>query len=299
MKVLITVLNGIVMGIANIIPGVSGGTMAVALGFYEKMIGAINGLRKDFKGSLRFLAPLLLGAGIGIVAFSKLLEYLLDKQPLATGLTFIGLIFGGIPMLFSLMKKEQKGKDRKGFGAADVLVFVAMLALAVALPLMKSNDSETTVIALEAGNIIIMFVVGVIAAATMVIPGVSGSMVLMILGYYSGVLNLVNSCIDGLKAMDFDLLFHCAALLAPFGIGVLLGIVGIAKLISFLFARYPVTTYCGVFGLVFASPFGILYNTGVFTRALSVPALLIGLVLMVAAGIFTYAFSKFGEKAEA
>lgn len=299
MKIFRNIINGLVIGVANIIPGVSGGTMAVSLGIYDKLIGAVNGLRKQLKKSLAFLIPIFIGVGLSVVLFSRLMEYLLEKQALPTGLTFIGLIFGGLPMLWKMVKTEQKQAGKKHFTIANVLCFLVFFGVAIALPLLKSHDSENAVIAIGVGNSVILFFLGVIAAGTMVIPGVSGSMILMILGYYYGVLNAINSFLDALKAMDIGTMMSYVSLLAPFGIGVLLGIVGIAKLIEYLLKRFAVSTYCAVLGLIVASPFGVLYNTGVLGKTPKVLPLIIGIVLGIIAAVFTYRFSAKGESQEA
>ena len=106
MKTILDIVRGIVIGIANVIPGVSGGTMAVSMGIYDKLIGAINGLTKNFMRSVRILAPLLVGMAIGVVVFSYLVEYLLAQHTLATCLTFVGLILGGLPVLWPSLKKS-------------------------------------------------------------------------------------------------------------------------------------------------------------------------------------------------
>ena len=110
-----------------------------------------------------------------------------------------------------------------------------------------------------AGTIISLFLVGIIASATMVVPGVSGSLVMMILGYYYGILEAIRSFIEALKNLDTAGLLNGFLLLFPLGIGVLLGIFLIAKLITFLFERYGVQTYCAILGLIVASPFAIFY----------------------------------------
>ncbi len=299
MRIIRNIINGMVIGVANIIPGVSGGTMAVSLGIYDKLIGAVNGLRSQWKKSLAFLIPILIGAGLSVVLFSRLMEYLLEKQALPTGLTFIGLIFGGLPMLFGMLKKERKKEGGKYFTIGNVLCFLVFFGIAIALPLLKPHDSENAVIAFGAGNSVILFFLGVIAAGTMVIPGVSGSMILMILGYYYGILNAINGFLDALKAMDIGTMTSYVSLLAPFGIGVLLGIVGIAKLIEYLLKHFAVSTYCGVLGLIAASPFGILYNTGVLGKTPEMLPLMIGIVLGIFAAVFTYRFSGKGEAQEA
>lgn len=111
-----------------------------------------------------------------------------------------------------------------------------------------------TVLPVNGSTMAILFVLGIVASATMVIPGVSGSMMLMVLGYYYGIINTITSFLDGLRAMDLAALKDGFLLLAPFGIGVLLGIVLIARLISFLFERYGVQTYGAILGLCWPPP---------------------------------------------
>src|SRR5699024_10621211 len=113
MTSLLDILRGIVIGIANIIPGVSGGTMAVSMGIYDKLIGAVTGLFKHFKDSVKLLLPLGIGMAIGIVGFGFLLEYLLANFVLATCLTFVGLILGGLPILWARLNQSLQKKQRK------------------------------------------------------------------------------------------------------------------------------------------------------------------------------------------
>ena len=98
------IIKGILIGIANIIPGVSGGTMAVSLGIYDKLISSISNLLKDWKKSLVTLLPIILGCGIGIVGFTYAIEYLLSHHTFVTCMAFVGLILGGIPILLISLK---------------------------------------------------------------------------------------------------------------------------------------------------------------------------------------------------
>ena len=111
------------------------------------------------------------------------------------------------------------------------------------------------------GQMLVLVIMGVIASATMIIPGVSGSMVLMLLGYYTAILNAVSSLKDAVFALDFAAMVNPVLTLLPFGIGVVIGIFGVAKLIEWLLARFPNPTYCGVLGLVISSPIAILLRT--------------------------------------
>ena len=111
MEFLSRVLKGLVVGVANIIPGVSGGTMAVVMGIYDRLIGAVSDLRRDFKNSLLYLFPIGIGAVLGIVLFSHLIKFLLEGYPMPTNLFFLGLILGSIPMIFRRARKESFQKS--------------------------------------------------------------------------------------------------------------------------------------------------------------------------------------------
>ena len=98
------ILQGMVVGIANIIPGVSGGTMMVAMGLYDRLIHAITHLKSEFKESMKLLIPIFAGAGIAIIALSRLFEFLLATWPIPTNFAFCGLIAGSLPFIFEKVK---------------------------------------------------------------------------------------------------------------------------------------------------------------------------------------------------
>lgn len=286
------IIKGILIGIANIIPGVSGGTMAVSLGIYDKLISSISNLLKDWKKSLVTLLPIILGCGIGIVGFTYAIEYLLSHHTFVTCMAFVGLILGGIPILLISLKKEL-AKTSSKIGISGILAFVFLFAVAVFLPMMNAEDEVLKTFHATPGVMAALFFVGIIASATMVIPGVSGSLVMMILGYYYGIINTIKSFLDALKAFDIPGLIHSFALLMPFGIGVLLGIFLIAKLITFLFEKFSIQTYCAILGLIIASPFAIFYNTGALKQisSLGIGQILLGCLLAVLFAAVTYLLS--------
>lgn len=286
------IIKGILIGIANIIPGVSGGTMAVSLGIYDKLISSISNLLKDWKKSLVTLLPIILGCGIGIVGFTYAIEYLLSHHTFVTRMAFVGLILGGIPILLISLKKEL-AKTSSKIGISGILAFVFLFAVAVFLPMMNAEDEVLKTFHATPGVMAALFFVGIIASATMVIPGVSGSLVMMILGYYYGIINTIKSFLDALKAFDMPGLIHGFALLMPFGIGVLLGIFLIAKLITFLFEKFGIQTYCAILGLIIASPFAIFYNTGALKQisSLAIGQILLGCLLAVLFAAVTYLLS--------
>lgn len=269
MKRLMDILRGVLIGAANVIPGVSGGTMMVSMGIYDKIIGSITHVTKQWKKSIMILLPYLIGMGIGIVGSAFTIEKAFERFPLPTALLFIGLIFGGIPMLFRHVKGSKTN-------AVHILLFVAFFALVVGLQILGNQMGLERSLTPSVVNFIIAFLIGTIAAATMIIPGVSGSMVMMILGYYTAVIGLINDCISALFAFDFKALFASAIILLPFGIGVLFGIVAVAHLIEFLMKRYEKATYCAILGLVAASPVPVFMNAGI--GAVGVGAVLAAIV---------------------
>lgn len=286
------IIKGVMIGIANIIPGVSGGTMAVSLGIYDRLIGAVSGLFKEFKKNIAFLIPIIIGCGIGIVGFTYAIEYLLDKHTFVTCMAFVGLILGGLPAIISSMKSKMTSG---GIGVFGILAFVIAFVISGGMPLLKESKDALTVIAVTPVNMVILFILGVVASATMVIPGVSGSMMLMIFGYYYAIINTIKTFLDNLRAFDLMGMKDGILLLAPFGIGVILGIFLIAKLITFLFEKYGVQTFCAILGLVISSPIAIFINTGLVSKlgSLSIWEILFGIVLM-GAGAFVTVFV--GEK---
>ncbi len=262
MRIIKEIFKGMLIGIANIIPGVSGGTMAVSMGVYDKIILAITGIRKNFKQSIQTLLPYVIGAVIGIGAFSFIVKYALSNHPLPTGGFFIGLILGGVPVI---LKKVAGNKTK----IIDIFLLLLFFALVIGMSLLNGNEGMATDISIRPVTILQLFLVGIIASATMVIPGVSGSLVLMILGFYSIIVSNIGRFLEALAAFDIPVLLHGAGVFFPLAVGILLGIGVIAKLIEYLFKRVPVPTYYAILGLVFGSPVVILYETGVTNAGVS------------------------------
>lgn len=250
MELVKKILRGMLIGVANVIPGVSGGTMMVSMGIYDTIILCITHLFSQFKKSVKTLLPYLLGMLLGIFALASLLGFLFDHYPLPTNTAFIGLILGG---LSPLMRKIERRKIN--FGC--VVAFAAFFGLIIWMACMGPVQNAESV-TMSAGQMLILLVMGAIASATMIIPGVSGSMVLMLLGYYTPVINALNSFKTAVFSADFAAMVQPLLVLLPFGIGVVAGIFGVAKAIEWLIQRFPTLTYCGVLGLVLASPVAIL-----------------------------------------
>lgn len=293
MKIIINIIRGILIGVANVIPGVSGGTMAVSLGVYDKIIASVTGIFRHFKESAGFLLQLFIGMGIGIIGFAYIIEYLFERYPFPTAMAFIGLIIGGIPMMLDALQLDLRRTHRKA-GIGHGLAFLLLFAFAVALPLLGTGV-DANLGSLHIKTIVILFFIGMIASATMVVPGVSGSMVLLILGYYNSILGEITNFLDSLRAMDLAGIGHGFGVLMPFGIGVIVGIVVIAKLIEWLFAHYRALTYSAILGLVAASPFAIFinqYKAGILS--FSIPGVIAGVVLMLACAYLAWFMGGLG-----
>lgn len=277
-------LRGVVIGVANIIPGVSGGTMMVSMGIYDTLIHCITHLFKEFKKSIKTLLPYAVGMLVGIVALASVINWGLENHPLPTNTLFIGLILGG---LGPLLKKV----DRKKINAAAVIAFLALFALIIWLGVQRKESIQNAeTINMDALQVLIMVFIGMIASATMIIPGVSGSLVLMLLGYYKPVVNALSTLKDGLFSFNFSIMGQPALMLLPFLLGIVLGIFGVAKLIEWLTARFPTPTYCGVLGLVVASPISLLIQTDL--SGVSAVTVIISVVTLAAGFAGAYLLAK-------
>lgn len=277
------ILKGMVIGLANIIPGVSGGTMAVSMGIYDKLIHCITHLFKEFKKSVLFLLPIFIGAGLALVALPFVIEKMFSSFPLQTNFLFIGLIIGGLPAIWGKVKGNR-------IGAGHIIVFLVFFAIVAGMAAL--GETEGNSVALDTGvlSMVKLFFVGIIAAATMVIPGVSGSMMLLLMGYYHPILETITYFIRSLIVFDIHGITRGLSLLVPAGIGVVLGIFGIAKLVEIVFEKYPLYAYSAIIGLIVASPVAILLTA-------AIPALSVVNVLtsVVALAVGTVIAMKLGE----
>lgn len=282
MTFIIELIKGIFVGVANVIPGVSGGTMAVSFGIYDKILSSISNLLKDFKKSVKNLLPIAIGMVIGVIGFTFIIPILLEKQPFITAAAFTGLIIGGIPMITKETKRGWEKDTNKSF-LINLIIFILFAAFTLVLAFMNGDKESGVILTPSIGTIIILFFIGIIASATMIIPGVSGSLILMILGYYFGILTAVKDFISALKDFNIAEMFNQALLLAPFALGCLLGVYCISKLIKWLFEHFASATYCGILGLIITSPVSIFckVNEEYSLSNTSIVQIIIGIVILV------------------
>lgn len=236
---LINFIKGFILGIANVIPGVSGGTMAVSMGLYELILSSIGNFFKDIKGNFIKLLPIILGILVAIVSTSKLVTYALTNYKAQTLFLFIGLIFGGV----SLIMRKIKGKGSK----TNYLIFFVIFFFVISLNFLKTGLIEISFTNMGIIDYLLLLLMGFIASSAMVIPGISGSFILMVLGYYDKIIYTVSTI------TDFSKLGSNLLILVPFGIGVIIGIVFMAKLITNLIKKYETKTYFAIMGFVLSS----------------------------------------------
>lgn len=276
------VVAGIVIGLANIIPGVSGGTMMVAMGIYDKLIHCITHLFKEFVKSLLFLLPIAVGMGLALIFGSFTVKVLFEWFPFQTSLCFVGLVIGGLPAMW----KKVKG-NKIGFG--HIIACLVFFCIVVVMALMGETEGNAVDLSFNLFNVLKLFGVGVIAAATMVIPGVSGSMVLLLIGYYNPIINAITDFFSAVKVWDIDGILRGFGILVPFGIGVLVGIFAVAKLIEIIFKKFPLYAYWAIIGLIVASPIAILAvgtfgSVGIISIVTGILALAVGFVIAMFLG---------------
>lgn len=276
MKYIGELLKGMVIGIANILPGISGGMLAVSMGVYDTIIHAVNRLFKEPAASIRTLFPYGAGVIAGIACLSLVFEYLFGRFPLQTKFAFIGLIGGGLPSLFrkaeGRREGEKGGKIRMGGAGTVILTAAAVTAFTVAGSMFLAagghggpgahGATASGAKYLASGHfwIISMFFVGILAAGTMVVPGVSGSMIMMMIGVYEPLLQTTNGCIRAAASLDMGELVSGGAVLLPYFAGLGMGMFLFAGLVEHMLVNHEREMYRVIMGLVFASPVVILWD---------------------------------------
>lgn len=232
---------GLAFGVANVIPGVSGGTILVVFGVFDKITEAISGVKKIFK-NFAFLVTFALGAGAGILLSAKVIGTMFAAVGIQTNMFFIGLILGGIPLIAKLGTSEKKIKPM------CAVPFVIAMAVVITLTVLeKLNIFTFTAEDVTEFDVVFslkMLVCAGLAAVTMIIPGISGSFVMMLLGVYETIIGALNS-------WNFYVII-------PFAAGAVIGIIFGAKLISLLLKKNKLMVYSAIMGMVIGSVYAIL-----------------------------------------
>ena len=283
MKILKLIFAGIVIGVANVIPGVSGGTMAVVFGIYDELIGVISFNIKAIFGKWRFWVPLAIGMGIGIIAFSKIVTFLFEHFPVQTQYFFAGIVLGSIPLILKRTSLTLKMENLGNWISALVCLLIMLLMVFINTDSMISTIQTELTFWLGAK----LLLGGAFAAFAMIIPGISGSFLMVILGIYSTVIASVS---------DFNLPIICVV-----AVGVIIGIFAGAKGVQVLLGKFPKQTYGAIFGLVIGSVFAVLplKETASFFADGKILAFVISLVCAAAGFVLAFFSGKEGKEEKA
>ncbi len=232
------VLIGMILGVANVIPGVSAGTMAVVFKIYDRLLESISLDFQKLKKNFMFLATLGIGVVLGVLLFSGIITYLLEHFTMQTNFAFMGVILGSIPMIYK--KSTEKGSLNIG----GIIPFTIPLLIMLYMAMQGDGGENASIITqLTLSSTILLVVAGIISAFTMIIPGISGSFMLLTIGCYSTIITAISQ--------------RNIIILIPFGVGVVIGLLGGSQLVRLLLDKYTQSTYLVILGLVVGSVFTI------------------------------------------
>lgn len=278
---------GLVIGIANVIPGVSGGTMAVVFNIYDRFIDVLTLNVKKLLANWKFILPLLLGAAVGILFFSKVITLLFTKYPDQTNFFFTGLILGSIPMLYGFIIK----KEKKIPSVSTIICTIAGLALILLFSYFQEKQGSAastlmgTLPQITVSLVLRLFFGGVLSAIAMIIPGISGSFLMLMLGIYPIVIAAIASI------LNTSTFVSALLILLPCGIGIILGLLFGAKAIRALLKHFPEQTYGVILGLIIGSVFLMFPGFSSFSSVLKT----IVSILCTVAGFCVVFFSSKNE----
>lgn len=262
---------GIIIGMGVILPGVSGSVIAIMLGIYDKVIYLLNDINKKPIIKVMELAPIIFGLFLGIMIFGNILLIFVENYEIQIKYLFIGLILGGVPIL----KKEIDIKNGKGINYTFTFItFLLSLLLFLLSNLSILSNIDNT------NSFFKMLLAGFLYIAGKIIPGISSSFFMMILGLYDYILNIMSN--------PFSLTIYQLVKLVPFFIGILFGFIILLRLINYLLSNYFSETYSIIIGFVLGSVIAIYPGFKLqFTYIFSV-------IIMILSFCLTYKISKKG-----
>ena len=249
-------LKGFIVGIGKIIPGVSGAMLAISMGIYDKATQCICNFKNNKKESIKYLFPIGFGVILSIVFFSKIISWTLNKYYLITMFLFIGLIIGGVPSIRNNVNKKD--------------YYIVIISFIIFFFISISNIDNVYIVKNNIFDYFIFFLSGIVDAIGTVVPGVSSTALLMIMGTYSSVIDAIGN-LDNVK------------ILIPFGIGMITGLLITVRIINYLFNKCENKVYAFVMGVLLSSIVLLIVQS--FKYGVSVIGLIVGMVFMIL-GIF-------------
>lgn len=271
-------LKGMILGAAMIVPGLSGGTLAISMGLYEKIIKTISHFFSDFKNNFKFALNLGLGALVSIVICIFALDYVFENFPVPAILFFVGLIIGSIPSMLEEINFKKNAKF------SNLIFMIIGASIIIGVSLLNGNASQAVLGDFSFLQSIKLLGVGAVSAGTIVIPGISGSLLLMVIGYYTPILNVIS------ELMKFQNIMQNILILIPFGLGIIGGGFLIVKMIEQLFKKYKTKTYFAIIGFLIASIVEV--TIGLFKYDANAVQIIIGIILLGVGAYLTLKLEK-------
>jgi len=271
---------GILMGIADAIPGISGGTIALLLGIYEELIGSISNFNINLFKNLKnkgikycwnkingnFLLSLISGVLLSLVSFVKIFSILIEKYPLFIWSFFLGLI---LATLFVINRNIKK------WDIANFILIFIFAFLTILLSIINPSISENI-------NLFYILICGIIASSAMILPGISGSLILVILGVYTLIINALNN-------LEYNIIL-------VFLIGCLIGIINFSKIIKWLFHNYRDYTFSIMLGLVIGSIYTVWPWRKSFTDDVTNDYIFFSIIITIIGFAVIYSLEKISKK---
>ncbi len=267
MKHLINFGKGLIVGSGLIAPGVSGSVLAIVLGIYDKLIYSVSNFRKNVKENTVFLLPILFGIVLGVIGFSKILLIILKSQYIPSMYVFMGLIIGSIPKMY----QEMQVKSKQGI---IWIPFLITLAISIVFLILEENYVSTNImIAGDKIPYVYLFICGILFAIGKVVPGLSSSALLIMMGMYEYYLSLLSN-IAHLSSSDIKAII-------PFALGTIISLIVLVKLMNYLFTKHYRITMSIIFALIISSLLILFPGIGLSIEYI------IGIILFIAVFFIT------------
>ncbi|HCZ5521837.1 TPA: DUF368 domain-containing protein [Staphylococcus aureus] len=273
----INILKGFAMGTSDLVPGVSGGTIALLLGIYNQFIASISGIfSRRFWPSFTFLIPIIIGMLLAMGSLSNLFNYLLSQHHIPTMFFFGGLIIGIVPYLLKI------SNYKTSFTTKHYMMVIAGIAILIVITLMNNGDKHAgETLTLSTGLIIKYFIAGMCASSAMLLPGISGSFMLLVFGVYGTVMLAISEVVK--------LNFAGLPILLAAGFGVLAGFIISSKIIQYFLTHHKLMTFALIIGFVVGSLFAVFPGlpTNIVMWFVSLVVFIIGFIVSLTLGRIT------------
>lgn len=268
MKFLLKILQGGLIGIAMVIPGFSGGTIAVLAGIYDELIEAISGFRKHPGQSIKTILPIFIGVVLFALLFILPITWGINHYPFVTVSLFAGLLVGGLPSFYENIKGKNTPVN------ITCMIVGILLVLALTVPSLFTGGKYVSLVSAPWWIYLLLIIIGVVASAALVVPGISGSMFLLLIGFYNPIMDMLKGFFASLGSAlgisinlgfsdNFTGVINSSFIMPSFlvclcfGVGIIIGFVIISKIMKFLLTKYRDATFFAIFGFIAASLFGI------------------------------------------